>query len=75
MLGLFAYPVTLEGHMQNLWVIYGFLLLPFSLTCMYCIIIFIIIIIIIINIVIIIIIIIITIIIIVVVVYYVDVFL
>ena len=73
MLGLFAYPVTLEGHMQNLWVIYGFLLLPFSLTCMYCIIIFIIIIIIIIiNIVIIIII---TIIIIVVVVYYVDMFL
>ena len=72
MLGLFAYPVTLEGHMQNLCVIYGFLLLPFSLTCMYCIIIFIIIIIIIINIVIIIII---TIIIIVVVVYYVDMFL
>ena len=34
LLELFAYAVTLEGHMQNLWVIYGFLL-PFSLTLLY----------------------------------------
>ena len=35
LLELFAYAVTLEGHMQNLWVIYGFLLLLFSLTLLY----------------------------------------